>query len=190
MYRAIGLAALRRHANLEDERELAYIARLAKIVFDFSTHPPGVTAQRRTGRASSSRRRRHAGGIVRRAGPGRAGNTRETAAGDRGLPPKSRHRRKGPGHGCLPSRGIEILSGRHAYRARPAARGQLRARGEVVDIAMIQHQIMDRDSRDARRAVGPLAIPGGAEVIDTTDLPLHSVVDQIVAKARKLQKPS
>ena len=55
---------------------------------------------------------------------------------------------------------------------------------------MIQDQIMDRDSRDARRAVGPLAIPGGAEVIDTTDLPLQSVVDQIVAKARKLQKPS
>src|SRR5208282_1357840 len=73
-----------------------------------------------------------------------------------------------------------------AERARRRA-SQLRARGEVVDIAMIQDQIMDRDSRDARRAVGPLAIPAGAEVIDTTDLPLQSVVDKIVAKARQLQ---
>src|SRR5271170_4234060 len=42
MYRAVGLAALRRHANMEDERELAYVARLARIVFDFSVRPPAV----------------------------------------------------------------------------------------------------------------------------------------------------
>jgi 1-acyl-sn-glycerol-3-phosphate acyltransferase len=72
-------------------------------------------------------------------------------------------------------------------RARRRA-DQLRARGEVVDIEMVQHQIMDRDSRDARRAVGPLAIPRDAEMIDTTELPLRSVVDQIVAKARQLQR--
>src|SRR5947208_4184461 len=42
MYRAIGLAALRREANLEDHRELAYIARHSKIDFDWSKHPPGV----------------------------------------------------------------------------------------------------------------------------------------------------
>src|ERR1041385_1444963 len=34
MYRAIGLAALRRNTNLEDQRELAYVARLARIEFD------------------------------------------------------------------------------------------------------------------------------------------------------------
>src|SRR3954463_14025132 len=43
MYRAIGLAALRRQANLEDPRELAFVARLAKIEVDWSKHPPGVT---------------------------------------------------------------------------------------------------------------------------------------------------
>ena len=43
MYRAIGLAALRRHANLEDERELTYVARLARIAFDFSVRPPAIT---------------------------------------------------------------------------------------------------------------------------------------------------
>src|SRR5947208_972209 len=42
MYRAIGVAALRRNANLEDQRELAYIARLARIEFDWTRQPPAV----------------------------------------------------------------------------------------------------------------------------------------------------
>src|SRR6185369_16411389 len=42
MYRAIGLAALRRGTNLEDQRDLAFVARHAKIEFDWSKHPPGV----------------------------------------------------------------------------------------------------------------------------------------------------
>ena len=39
MYRAIGLAALRREAKLDDPRELAFIARHAKITFDWDKHP-------------------------------------------------------------------------------------------------------------------------------------------------------
>src|ERR1700733_9228738 len=42
MYRAIGLAALRRNANLEDVRELAFIAKHSRIEFDWSQHPPTV----------------------------------------------------------------------------------------------------------------------------------------------------
>src|SRR5213595_1119320 len=42
MYRAIGLAALRRQANLDDPRELTFIARHARIEFDWSKNPPGV----------------------------------------------------------------------------------------------------------------------------------------------------
>src|SRR5678810_593710 len=42
MYRAVGLAALRRNANLEDPRELAFIAKHCRISFDFSQRPPTV----------------------------------------------------------------------------------------------------------------------------------------------------
>src|SRR6476620_9606790 len=42
MYRAVGLEALRRNASLEDPRELAFIARHARIDFDWSKHPPLV----------------------------------------------------------------------------------------------------------------------------------------------------
>ena len=40
MYRAIGLAALRREVNLEDSRELTFVARLARLEFDWSVQPP------------------------------------------------------------------------------------------------------------------------------------------------------
>jgi cytidylate kinase len=44
---------------------------------------------------------------------------------------------------------------------------------------------MDRDSRDAKRALGPLAIPKDSQVIDTTSLSLQDVVDQIVKRAQE-----
>ena len=42
MYRAVGLEALRRQVNLENHRELEFVARHAKIEFDWTKHPPGV----------------------------------------------------------------------------------------------------------------------------------------------------
>src|SRR5687768_6671244 len=42
MYRAIGFEAVRRQANLEDQRELAFIARHARIDFDWKRKPPTV----------------------------------------------------------------------------------------------------------------------------------------------------
>src|SRR5215212_1223449 len=42
MYRAVGLEALRRNANLEDARELTFVARHVRIDFDWSKHPPLV----------------------------------------------------------------------------------------------------------------------------------------------------
>src|SRR5215212_4949472 len=42
MYRAIGLAALRKGTDLESPRELAFLARHCRIEFDWSRRPPGV----------------------------------------------------------------------------------------------------------------------------------------------------
>jgi len=66
-------------------------------------------------------------------------------------------------------------------RARRRA-AQLRARGEIVDINEILGQIVARDTRDATRAVGPLAIAVDAEVIDTTGLSQQQVVDHMVSR--------
>ena len=42
MYRAIGLEAIRRNADLTDPRELAYIAQHCHIDFDWTQNPPAV----------------------------------------------------------------------------------------------------------------------------------------------------
>src|SRR6185295_5838438 len=42
MYRAIGVAALRREVNLEDARELTFVAKHAKVEFEWDKSPPGV----------------------------------------------------------------------------------------------------------------------------------------------------
>jgi CMP/dCMP kinase len=187
MYRAIGLAALRRKANLADERELAYVARLAKIVFDFSTHPPGVTLNGEPVghllRAGDATRAASFVALVPAVREILVKQQQEIGASRPNLVTEGRDQ----GTIVFPHAELKFyLDATPIERARRRA-AQLRARGEVVDIAMIQDQIMDRDSRDARRAVGPLAIPADAEVIDTTNLPLQSVVDKIVDKARQLQ---
>ena len=187
MYRAIGLAALRRHTNLEDERELAYVSRMSKIVFDFSVHPPEVLLN---GEPVSHLLR--AGDATRAASfVALVPAVREQLVRQQQILGASRPNlvTEGRDQGTVVFPQAELkfyLDATPIERARRRAH-QLRARGEVVDIAMLQNQIMDRDSRDARRAVGPLAIPPGAEVIDTTTMPLSSVVDKIVAKARQLQ---
>ena len=60
----------------------------------------------------------------------------------------------------------------------------VRARGEIVDYNEVLNGIVSRDQRDATRSVGPLAIPPGARVIDTTNLSEPQVVDLIVSDAR------
>src|SRR5205814_345815 len=61
---------------------------------------------------------------------------------------------------------------------------QLRARGEIVDYQEMLNQILARDTRDATRAVGPLAVPPGAQVIDTTHMSEADVVTLIVSRVR------
>jgi cytidylate kinase len=190
MYRAIGLAALRRQVNLQDEREITYVARIAKIFFDFSTHPPGVLLNGEP-----------VGHLLRAGDATRAASFVATVPAVRDILVKQQQEignsrpnlvTEGRDQGTVVFPQAELkfyLDATPAERARRRA-DQLRARGELVDISMIQDQIMDRDWRDARRAVGPLATPPDAEVIDTTELPLKSVVERIVSKARELQRGS
>src|ERR1043166_7453758 len=42
MYRAVGLAALRRGANLDNAREIAFVVKHVKIEFDWSQETPGL----------------------------------------------------------------------------------------------------------------------------------------------------
>jgi cytidylate kinase len=188
MYRAIGLAALRRHANLEDPRDLAYVARLARIVFDFSHRPPIVMLNGESvGHLLRAGDATRAASFVAQVPAIREELVRqqqEIGAQRPNLVTEGRDQ----GTIVFPGAALKFyLDATPAERARRRA-NQLRARGEVVDQHELQHQIIDRDTRDAHRQFGPLAVPSDAHFVDTTNLSQHEVIEQIVAKARRLQK--
>jgi len=59
--------------------------------------------------------------------------------------------------------------------ASPEERARRREQDETAD------DVTRRDLLDSTRAVSPLVVPDGAEVVDTTGRPIDEVVDQIVA---------
>jgi len=188
MYRAIGLAALRKGANLEDPRELAFLAKSSRIVFDFSRHPPTLMLNGES-----------VGHLLRAGDATRAASFVAQVPAVRELLVRQQQEigtqrpnlvTEGRDQGTIvfPHAQLKFyLDATPAERARRRA-AQLRSRGEVVDALALQRQIIERDTRDARRAVGPLSIPQDAHVIDTTQISEDQVIAQIVERARFLQK--
>jgi cytidylate kinase len=184
MYRAVGVAALRRGTDLNDGRELAFVARHCKVEFDWGETPPGVVM--------NGERVSH---LLRSGEATRAASFVATVPAIREMLVEQQ-RRIGRERGDLVTEGRDqgsvvfpdaelkvYLDATPEERARRRA-GELRARGEVVDVAEIRRQIVDRDQRDSTRATGPLARPAGAVTIDTTGLSIDEVVEGIVLLAR------
>jgi len=188
MYRTIAFESLRRNANLSDQRELAFVARHCRIDFDWSKKPPGVNLNDEpVGRHLRSGEVTRATSIV-----AAVAAIREQMVGEQ--------QRIGREHGQLVTEGRDqgsvvfpqapfkfYLDATPAERARRRA-AQLRHRGEIIDQNEILRDIVERDKRDASRAVGPLAVPMGAIVIDTTHLTQEQVVEKLVAIVRGGQR--
>ncbi|WP_428939101.1 (d)CMP kinase [Fontivita pretiosa] len=181
MYRAIGLEAIRRQANLEDPRELTYIARHARIEFDWSRQPPAVKLNgENVGhllRGSEATRAASYVAAVPAIRQMLVEQQRQIGRQRKNLVTEGRDQ----GSVVFPDAQFKFyLDATPHERARRRA-AQLRARGEVVDYNEILSQIIARDHRDASRAVGPLAVPPDARIIDTTHMTQDQVVDLIVA---------
>jgi cytidylate kinase len=187
MYRAIGLAALRREANLEDPRELTFVAKLARIEYDFSKRPPGVLMNGEP-----------VGHALRGADATRAASYVAVVPAIRAMLVKQQQEigqsrpnlvTEGRDQGTVVFPQAELkfyLDATAAERARRRVH-QLRARGEIVDYHEILDQIESRDQRDRSRSVGPLSIPVDAEVVDTTSLTQEQVIGQIIARAERIR---
>jgi cytidylate kinase len=187
MYRAIGLAALRREVNLEDTRELAFVARLARLEFDFSVHPPRLMlngeAVGHQLRAGDCTRAASYVAVVPAIREMLVEQQRQIGLERGNVVTEGRDQ----GTVVFPNAELKIyLDAAPQERARRRV-AQLRARGEIVDVNEILSEIVTRDRRDANRSVGPLSIPKDAEIIDTTNLTEPQVVDRIVAKAEALR---
>ena len=188
MYRAVGLEALRRNANLEDARELTYIARHIRIDFEWSKRPPLVMLNDdvvghllRGGEATRAASYVAVVPAIREllvAQQQRIGRERENLVTEG----------RDQGTVVFPQAEFKFyLDASPQERARRRA-AQLRARGEIVDVAQILSQIVARDTRDATRSVGPLAVPPDAEVIDTTGLSEQDVVERMAARVQSGQR--
>lgn len=186
MYRAIGLAAIRRQVPLEDARELTFVAKHSKIRFDYGVQPPGVMLNGEP-----------VGHLLRGGDATRAASYVAVVPAIREMLVEQQ-RQIGREHGNLvtegrdqgsvvfPDAGLKFyLDATPEERANRRA-GQLRARGEIVDYLEILNGIVSRDRRDASRSVGPLAIPVDAILIDTTTISQDAVIDQIVGRARQM----
>jgi cytidylate kinase len=186
MYRAIGLAALRRQVPLEDARELTYVARHSRIRFDYTVQPPGVLLNGEP-----------VGHLLRGSDATRAASYVAVVPAIREMLVEQQ-RQIGREHGNLVTEGRDQGSVvfpdaglKFSLDATPEERAnrrvaQLRSHGEIVDYHAILNGIVSRDHRDASRSVGPLAIPSDAITIDTTRITQGEVIDQIVARARQV----
>ena len=188
MYRALGLEAVRRQADLEDGRELAFIARHARIEFQWDEHPPGVLLNGEP-----------VGHLLRGGEATRAASYVAAVPAVRELLVRQQRQvgeerpdlvteGRDQGSVVFPDAALKFfLDASPAERARRRV-AQLRHRGEIVDYNEVLKQIVARDTRDSGRAVGPLVVPKDAEVIDTTQLTEDQVVERMVARARQLKE--
>jgi CMP/dCMP kinase len=186
MYRAIGLEAVRRQADFNDMRGLAYIAKLAKITFDWTRNPPLTLLNGES-----------VGHLLRGSGCTRAASYVAAVPAIRELmvqqqreigQERGRVVTEGRDQGTVvfPDAQLKIyLDADPQERARRRA-AQLRSRGEIVDVNEILDSILVRDRRDATRSVGPLAVAADARRIDTTRMTEQQVVEQIVTIAQAL----
>jgi cytidylate kinase len=185
MYRALGLAALRREVDLDNARDVTYVAKLAKVTFDWTRHPPAVLLngepvghQLRGGEATRAASHIAVVPAVREM---MVAQQRQIGLERGNVVTEGRDQ----GTVVFPDAELKIyLDAAPAERARRRV-AQLRSRGEIVDPAEILNGIVARDHRDATRATGPLAKPANAVVIDTTELVESQVVDLIVARAEQ-----
>ena len=184
MYRAIGLAALRNETDLDDPRELAYVARHCRIEFDWTRRPPGVLLNGKP-----------VGHLLRGGDATRAASyvaqvpaIREVLVAEQQRIGRERRdlvtEGRDQGTVVFPQAELKFhLDASPAERARRRV-AQLRHRGEIVDYQEILNGIVARDHRDASRSVGPLAVPKDAEVVDTTTISQDQVIDHIVARVK------
>jgi len=186
MYRAVGLAALRRGVDLHDAAAVAQVARTCRVDFDFDSDPPEPLLDgQRVGSVIRSADVTHASSVVATVPEVRrilVARQQEIGTQRPNLVSEGRDQ----GSVVFPHAELKFyLDAAPAERARRRVE-QLRKVGENPDYQEILRQILARDHRDSTRSAAPLSVPAGAEVIDTTDMPVEQVVAIVVDKARRL----
>jgi len=183
-YRAVTLLALRQGIDLADEAALAKLARGMDIRMVSTGGRIGVlldgldvTDEIRTEAVSANSRYAAASPAVREV---LVGLQRRLGRQLGSFVTEGRDQ----GSVVFPEADLKFyLDARPAERAR-RRREELRSHGQQADYDAVLAAIEDRDRRDRGRDVGPLRVPGGATVIDTSDMDIAQVTERMLQHAR------
>jgi CMP/dCMP kinase len=189
MYRAVGLAALRRGLDLNDTAALGELAHKCRVDFDWSAMPPAPPAVRLDGQ--------RIGDELRNPAATDAASRVAVAEGVRQVLVEQQRQvgrerpnlvTEGRDQGSVVFPGAELkiyLTASPAVRARRRIR-ELAEKGQTPDYAAVLRDITERDARDQGRRTGPLKRPAGSVEIDTSDLTTEQVIGRIVTLAREV----
>ena len=182
MYRAIGLAAVRRNIDLHDELALEELASQTEIAFEPGDPPrvllegEDITPLIRTPEISMAASHVSAVSAVRRVlvrlqqelGRRNGGVLEGRDIGTKVFP-ETPHK--------------FFLTARPEVRARRRY-AELIAKGESADYDAVFADSVRRDEQDSTRADSPLSYDASYQVVDTSDLTIDEVVDAIVRAVR------
>jgi cytidylate kinase len=184
MYRSLTLLAIRESIDPQDGRALVGALNAHTIGFDWSADPPHVLLD---GQIVEDEIRgpevAQLVSVVSTVGQVREAMVtaqRQIALSHRRLISEGRDQ----GSVVFPDAQVRFfLSADPSTRARRRVE-QLKRKGKPADLVTIEAEIMSRDSIDSSRAIGPLRCPHGAIEVDTSNLSLESVVDQLEREVR------
>jgi len=183
MYRAIAIKALHASVPLDDEEELGRIA--ATSVIEFVRDAEGVRVLLDGADVTDA---------IRAPEVSMAASTVSARPSVRKLLVKLQQELGEREGGVLEGRdiGTKVFPNtpyKFFLTASPEVRAarrshDLRARGIEQAIEQVQSEIVQRDDQDSTRADSPLLMDDSYIVVDTSDLSIHEVVEQMLARIR------
>lgn len=184
MYRAAAAIVLDRGLDPADEDDVVSIISDADLHFDWTTDPPAVLAWLKP--MNERIRERDVTALVS-AVAAIAPLRRHMVRKQRIIGhqhPRLVTEGRDQGSVVFPDAAVKFyLDADERVRARRRAE-QLRESGKIVDEAVLLQEIRARDLKDSSRTEGPLVIPQGAIMIDTSGLTLTGVVECLEAHVR------
>ena len=88
----------------------------------------------------------------------------------------------------FPHAALKIFQTASAAERAARRHKQLKEQGVTANLAALSQEIAERDRRDRTRAVSPLVASADAVLIDTTAMPVGTVIERILAIARERLK--
>ncbi len=190
MYRAAAFIVLDRGLDPADHDEIVEIVADADLHFDWTTDPPQVLAwlQPMNDRIRSREVTRLVSAVAAIAALRRHMVRKQRIIAHQH--PRLVTEGRDQGSVVFPDAAVKFYLDADANVRAERRAEQLRAAGKPVDAAVILEELRRRDEIDSTRTEGPLVVPEHAVVLDTSELSVEQVIDQLESLVRsRLEKP-